>query len=197
MVTKEFLIKEYGENLRKIHEAKNDIDTLPRGSIQLKHINGKEYAYLAYRENGKTVTSYIKEGSRERIIDELKKRKQLEEQLEILYNSTRIIEKAIGRVYANNQFLDEKIASFVQDNPQYNIKKIILFGSRARTNFTADSDVDLLIEFDKSARTSMLILSEIRLMLIDYLGIDVDLVRLPIAKDSMIEIGETRVLYGS
>ena len=197
MITKEFLIKEYGENLRKIHETRHSIENLLKGSIQLKHINGKEYAYLAYRENGKTITNYIKEDSVERIKNELRQRKQLEEQLEILYNSTKIIEKAIGRIYANSQFLGKRISSFVRCNPQYNIKKIVVFGSRAGSNFTADSDVDLLIEFNKSARTSMLILSEIRLGLMDYLGIDVDLVRLPVAKDSMIEIGETRVIYES
>ena len=197
MITKEFLIKEYGKNLREIHKIKNDMKGLAKGSVQLKSINGKEYTYLAYRENGKTITNYIKDDSRRRIENELDKRKQLEKQLEILFDITRIIEKALGRVYANNQFLDETISSFVHDNPQYNIKKIVLFGSRAKATFTPESDVDLLIEFNKSAKTSMLLLSEIRLALIDYLGIEVDLVRLPIAKDSIIEIGKTRVIYES
>jgi predicted nucleotidyltransferase len=50
-----------------------------------------------------------------------------------------------------------------------------LFGSVARGEATPQSDIDLLADFDPSARISLLTLSGLRIRLSDLLGAEVDL----------------------
>lgn len=48
-----------------------EIETLPIGGITYKKINGKEYAYYQWREDGKQRTRRIKENSWNSFPDEL------------------------------------------------------------------------------------------------------------------------------
>ncbi|MFZ0704142.1 MAG: nucleotidyltransferase domain-containing protein [Candidatus Korobacteraceae bacterium] len=50
-----------------------------------------------------------------------------------------------------------------------------LFGSVARNEASQDSDVDLLAEFDKSKRLSLVRVGNIQSRLSELLGVDVDL----------------------
>lgn len=54
---------------------------------------------------------------------------------------------------------------------------LALFGSRARNEATAQSDVDLMADFDPNARLSLFGLSRLRDRLSDILGAQVDLVQ--------------------
>lgn len=54
------------------------LNTLPDGYISIKKINGKEYYYLQYSENGKLLSKYIKYSELEVIRQQLEKRKELE-----------------------------------------------------------------------------------------------------------------------
>ena len=54
------------------------LNTLPDGYISVKKINGKEYYYLQYSENGKLRSKYIKYSELEVIRQQLEKRKELE-----------------------------------------------------------------------------------------------------------------------
>jgi len=57
----------------------------------------------------------------------------------------------------------------------YNVKSISLFGSFARDEGTSDSDVDLLVEFEPTARIGMFEFIRLRRELSQVLGCDVDL----------------------
>lgn len=74
------------------------------------------------------------------------------------------------------------------------VKKIDLFGSYAQGSQNEKSDVDLLVEFDDKS-VSLLMLSELRLVLEDKLGIDVDLIHAPLPSDSLLSINKTVTLY--
>ena len=65
----------------------------------------------------------------------------------------------------------EKIAEFCQ---RHHIRRLALFGSVLRDDFTADSDVDVLVEFETGARVGLRFFS-IEQELSDMLGRKVDL----------------------
>ena len=61
----------------------------------------------------------------------------------------------------------EKIADFCR---RRQVKRLSLFGSATRADFRADSDVDVLIEFDDKARATLLDLVDIQDELSDLFG---------------------------
>ena len=79
---------------------------------------------------------------------------------------------------------------------EYPIKKAELFGSYADGSNRADSDVDLLLEFE-SPRVSLLTLNNVKYRLEDILKTEVDVVHGPLPEDSMIEIDRRIHLYGA
>ncbi|MDY2698440.1 MAG: nucleotidyltransferase domain-containing protein [Lachnospiraceae bacterium] len=79
--------------------------------------------------------------------------------------------------------------------PKYPISKIVLFGSRASGKETADSDVDLIMEF--YSPVTLITLASIRYELEDALGVSVDVIHGPIVEDDMIEVNEEVVLYAA
>jgi predicted nucleotidyltransferase len=72
----------------------------------------------------------------------------------------------------STQAMTEKIAEYFKTQP---VLKAWLFGSFARGEETADSDVDILVEYDKNARISLLTISHMMGELEDLLGRKVDL----------------------
>ena len=52
---------------------------------------------------------------------------------------------------------------------------LYLFGSAARDEMRAESDIDLFVDYDPQARFSLLNLSGIRLIVMDELGHDIDI----------------------
>ena len=76
----------------------------------------------------------------------------------------------------------------------YSIKKATLFGSYAEGTQTAESDIDLLVEFSEPS-VSIFKLAEIMLKLQEVTGKNVDVVHAPIAEGSLIEINREVLLY--
>jgi len=66
----------------------------------------------------------------------------------------------------------EEIAEFCQRN---SIRKLLVFGSVLRDDFTADSDVDVLVEFTKGARVGYFSMARMARELSAILGRTVDL----------------------
>jgi hypothetical protein len=66
----------------------------------------------------------------------------------------------------------EKIAGFCQ---RHHIRRLALFGSALREDFTPDSDVDVLVEFEPGTRVGMIRLAGIELELSSILGRKVDM----------------------
>ena len=74
---------------------------------------------------------------------------------------------------ANLYIPHEKIAEFCKAN---RIRRLALFGSVLREDFSPSSDVDVLIEFEADARVGMIRLSAMKMELGQILGRKVDLI---------------------
>jgi uncharacterized protein len=66
----------------------------------------------------------------------------------------------------------DRIAEFCQ---RHRIRRLSLFGSALRDDFTPDSDVDLLIEFEEGATVGLIRLSAMEIELGEILGRKADL----------------------
>jgi len=78
--------------------------------------------------------------------------------------------------------------------PEYDIKKISLFGSYAKGTQNKDSDIDLLVEFTEPA-VSLFKLVALKLKLQEIIGKDVDVIHSPIPPNALIDIEEEVLLY--
>jgi len=67
----------------------------------------------------------------------------------------------------------EKIEKFCQ---RYQVRRMSLFGSVLGDDFTAESDVDVLVQFDPDARVSFITLGKMQRELADIFQRPVDLV---------------------
>ncbi len=89
--------------------------------------------------------------------------------------------------------LEEIKRSVLKLAPEYPIKRVILFGSRANGKQREDSDVDLIVEFSEAV--SLLTLSQIKYRLEEMLNLSVDIVHGPLRSDDLLEVGEEVELY--
>ena len=80
---------------------------------------------------------------------------------------------------------------------KYNLTKVTLFGSRARGNFREDSDVDLIVEFDKDKIVTLFDLAGIMVDLEEIFGLKVDVIHGPKRDDWMIEIDKEIEIYAA
>lgn len=67
---------------------------------------------------------------------------------------------------------NEKLAEFCKKN---RIRKLAFFGSVLRDDFSPDSDVDILVEFEPDVRVGLIALSGMELELESIIGRKVDL----------------------
>ena len=81
--------------------------------------------------------------------------------------------------------------------PEYKITKATLFGSRARGNFRDDSDIDLIVEFDKEKIVTLFDLSGIMIDLEEIFGLKVDIVTRGGLKKSYLEIDKEIEIYAA
>lgn len=70
------------------------------------------------------------------------------------------------------QLPKKKIAEFCK---KHHIRKLSLFGSALRDDFTPESDLDILVEFEPGTRIGMIRLAELEIELGEMLGRKVDL----------------------
>jgi len=81
--------------------------------------------------------------------------------------------------------------------PKYQIIKATLFGSRARGNNREDSDVDLIVEFDKEKIVTLFDLSGIMIDLEENFGLKVDVVTRGGLRKSFLEIDKEVEIYAA
>ena len=79
---------------------------------------------------------------------------------------------------------------------EYPLRKVELFGSYASGKNTAQSDVDLLVEFTQP-RVSLLTLNSLKYRMEELLGTEVDIVHGPLPQDSMLQVDRRIPLYGA
>jgi predicted nucleotidyltransferase len=65
------------------------------------------------------------------------------------------------------------------------VRSVALFGSRARGDARADSDVDLLVEYRPSAKVSLLDICRLERLLTDEFGLEVQVVTAPLTRESL------------
>ena len=65
----------------EIQQIQKQIESLPKGSITVKKINGKEYEYWQFRENGRQITRRVKGEELEALRVRISERKRLEQLL--------------------------------------------------------------------------------------------------------------------
>ncbi|MFN8458646.1 MAG: nucleotidyltransferase family protein [Anaerolineae bacterium] len=90
----------------------------------------------------------------------------------------------------------EKITAFCR---QHHIRKLALFGSVLREDFSPESDLDLLVEFEPETRIGLLAFAKIQRELSELLQRPVDLVTpeglKPLIKDTILN--SAQVIYAS
>ena len=79
---------------------------------------------------------------------------------------------------------------------EFSIKRVMLFVSYAEGRNTAESDVDLLIEFVMPA-VSLFILADIKNRLDDILNVDVDIIHAPIPDNALIKPEKVVEIYAA
>ena len=90
---------------------------------------------------------------------------------------------------------DEICNAIARTAKRHSIKKVSYFGSYADGRATQDSDLDLLVEFDKP-RVSLFTLSAIKFDIEDQLKIPVDVVRAPLPDGALIKPQKVVPAYG-
>ena len=100
-ILEEVLFEEYNRSLRIEKAIVDEQSSLPKGSIQFKHIANKDYPYLVYREGDKVVSRYLKSEEVDQVASAIRKRKENNEALKELRKSIRQISKTLGEDYIN------------------------------------------------------------------------------------------------
>lgn len=78
---------------------------------------------------------------------------------------------------------------------RYNLKRVVLFGSRADGTNTDQSDIDLIIEFLDPV--SLMLISDLKCHLEEEWGLEVDIIHGPLQKDDLVEVGKEIELYAA
>lgn len=79
---------------------------------------------------------------------------------------------------------------------EFDIKRVMLFGSYADGRNTAESDVDLLVEFVMPT-VSLFTLADIKNRLESILRVDVDIIHAPIPDDALIKPEKVVEIYAA
>ena len=80
---------------------------------------------------------------------------------------------------------------------EFPITSMMLFGSYAENRSTEKSDVDILVEFAPDAYVTLLTVCNIKIKMEELLKTSVDVITVPIPKDSMLEINKVVPLYAA
>lgn len=82
---------------------------------------------------------------------------------------------------------------------RYKVAELSLFGSAAKGNFSEESDIDLLVEFETDAEIGFIDLSKLRIELETLLGRPVDLVPKTGLKPAIRQnvLSEAELLYAA
>lgn len=91
------VMREEHDRLSRITaKVEQEINELPKGYISEKKINGKNYCYLQFRENGKVKSVYIKNNELDAYRDLIDRRNELIIKLKGLKADKKKLEKVLG-----------------------------------------------------------------------------------------------------
>ena len=86
--------KEYYLDIKK--KINNKLENLPRGSVKEREISGKKYYYLQYRDGKRVVHKYLGKNKPDGLINQIKERKVLQDELEKVKEALKIIKRSEG-----------------------------------------------------------------------------------------------------
>ena len=144
---------------RKFYEKK--LKKLPKGSLRMKIIGGREYGYIARREGYKVKYDYVGKVSddvRAEYGNAKQARADYRNKITALNAKMRLISRMLARQQAltgkNRIKTFEEIYSILAKHKEelqeeYGVKKIGVFGSYARGEQRKNSDIDILVEYEK------------------------------------------------
>ena len=89
------IYEEYNSLLAQKTDCSNLLPALKEGYISVKTISGKKYSYLQKKSGGRINSEYIKEGMLAQIQSELQKRRETENQIEMINKELCRIETAV------------------------------------------------------------------------------------------------------
>ena len=79
--------------------------------------------------------------------------------------------------------------------PQYNLKKVTLFGSRANGTATENSDVDLIVDFPEDS--TLFTVASVKICLEEIWNLEVDVIHGPKKDSWMLEIEKEVEIYAA
>jgi len=76
---------------------KKDLESLPKGSVQIRERNGKRYYYLRYRDGKRIIADYLgnTEEHLEKAQKDIEKRKHIESMIKALDKELRMMNKVL------------------------------------------------------------------------------------------------------
>lgn len=89
------LMEEYSRKVKNKTFYMKKLDTLPKGTLVEKKRNEKLYFYLAYRDNGKVITKYVKAAEVNELKKSIEKRSSIMAQCKTLIKQINDLEKIL------------------------------------------------------------------------------------------------------
>lgn len=98
-----------------------------------------------------------------------------------------------------SKFHNLPLAEITEICRRYPVRQLALFGSVLRSDFDADSDIDMLVEFSPDALVGLLTLVEMQQSLSELLNRPVDLVPRDGLKQSIRDevLGSSEIIYAA
>lgn len=97
-VLEDVLEEEYARSRRLLDLMEQEIGLLPKGSIRMRNINGREYCYLNYRVGDKVKSDYVPAAEVDDLRAKIERRRALAAAIKEQKQSQKLIIRALGRV---------------------------------------------------------------------------------------------------
>ncbi len=194
------LQEEKARCLRAAKALEKEIERLPRGVLLVRSKPYRQriyhYHYLKFREGEKSFSNHVPNAAVESLRKQLELRHRYQEEIRSYRYRIRFLDNALGwrERKMHLRVNKKKIADFCRRN---GIRKLSWFGSVLTDEFRPDSDVDVLVEFEKGHEVGMIGMSALERELSLLVGRKVDL-RTPAELSRFIRrrvVAESRVGY--
>ena len=95
LVIQGVLREELERRKRMLDVYQKEVDKLPKGSIVRKSVNGREYAYLQYREGKKVRCKYIPKQELPDVMRQIEERRKYQEYIKNIKKEISFIQRAL------------------------------------------------------------------------------------------------------
>ena len=88
------IVEEKNKNLKLLDYYQKIKEEIPKGTVEIKNVNGEKYIYLKYRENGKVISKYYGKYSENiELIEKTQKRKHVVSMIKRITKEIKDIER--------------------------------------------------------------------------------------------------------